>query len=727
MALIWAAAAWGFSTAVSLWRLFARAAPREQAAGFMSAHNLNAGGPAQHIVFVIAFTVVAALVGRLLADRFAALRRSSQLAVALSLGSSLAIVTVDPSPLFTAFLPAAMSAIFAAARKIDLRFESRDVVLIPATVVVAIAILRLTILAPPAAVVSAVFLVMLVRIAVALIAPDDLAPATAFLLSPLGIIAEAAHALSLTVLIAALALPLLTARIRVRRHTLLAHIVYPTFLVAYTFALLNASPPFLNLYERGHDLVPAAEANLGKKYYRDVIPLHGLLSDGVIDQIAMRFFGDTAGDVLRFRFVIAALHPAAIYAVAACATGSAEAGLLAALLTIGAFPSRRGWTHVWPRTSLPVLSLAAAAGATLRRSRQMLALSALLAVLAIAQSVDFGIYAVITVLITPLFWSRPRILAALRSVGIGIGAGVLILAIALAISGILVPFVVTTFGEILTLGPSFGFGFFDVNQCCPGMTWLSDVAVEALLAPTTLPFVAWPLVLIWFAVTIGRRRTTVRWRAVLVVAVWVIVTVMSFAARRQDYAVMLIPTLAVILICSNWRRLRPGTAVLVILLCVIVSHPAWHLFRTMPEVARRPEIPPQVASVALPRVRGAVVDKSVASAILIADATMRQTLGPHETFFDFANAPGLYYVTDRRLPIRQIQVPQYEDVRLQREVIAALERDPSVKLALMRFPEFAFTLDGVPNTKRAPLVAQYLEAHFAPAFEQDGVVFWKRR
>ena len=696
----------------------------------MSAHNLDARGPGEHLLFVVAFTIAAALIARLLFARLPVLPRSSRILIAIALGSSLAIVTVEPSPLVASGIPAVMAAIWIALRNRDWRFGVRDVVLIPSSIVVAIALLRLTSLTPPAAAVIALFLMLLIRIAVVFIAADDVTPASAFLLSPLGIVAQAvsgSETSNVVALLASLALPLLLARVGLERHNAIAHVVYPTFLVAYTFALLNASPPFLNLYENGHDLVPAAEVARGEKYYRDVIPMHGLLADGVFDSLAMRMFGDGAGNILRFRFFIAALNAAAIYAVAACATGSAEAGLLAALLTISALPSRRTWIHVWPRSALPVAAVAMAAGATQRRSMRMLAAASMSAVLAVAQSVDFGIYAVVSVLAAPFFWSRPRILPALRSVGIGIAGGILLLAIVLALNSILFAFVSTTFREVLTLGPSFGFGFFDVSQCCPGMTWLTDVAAEALLVPTTLPFVAWPLVLIWFAVTIARRDATIRWRAAMVVAVWVIVAVMSFAARRQDYAVMLIPALAIILIFCGWRRLPQGPMVLAIVLCVIISHPAWHLFRAMPEIARPPGNPPRVAEVPLPRARGVVVDRAVAPAIMLADAYMRQTLAPNETFFDFANAPALYYLTDRRLPIRQIQVSQYEDVRLQREVIAALERDRSVRLALMRFPEFAFILDGVSNAQRAPLVAQYLETHFTPALDQNGVVFWRRR
>jgi hypothetical protein len=305
------------------------------------------------------------------------------------------------------------------------------------------------------------------------------------------------------------------------------------------------------------------------------------------------------------------------------------------------------------------------------------------------------------------------------AVAIGIAAGVVILATALAMNSILGAFVSTTFGEILSLGPSFSVGFFDVNRCCPGTSSLSDVLLQALLSPATLPHVVWPLVLIWFAIQVVQRKATLRWRAAMVIAAWIIVAAISYTPR-QDYAAILAPALAVVLIASMRRRLLP------ILLCIAAAHPAWHLFEAMPAIAR-PTVSPQVAAIGLPRARGAVVERSVAPAMLLADAYMRQALPPDATYFDFSNVPGLYYLTERRLPIRQIQVAQYEDVRLQREVIAALERDRSVQLALIRFPYFSYALDGVPNATRAPLVAQYLQTHFAPAFEQGGVVFWKRR
>jgi len=39
----------------------------------------------------------------------------------------------------------------------------------------------------------------------------------------------------------------------------------------------------------------------------------------------------------------------------------------------------------------------------------------------------------------------------------------------------------------------------------------------------------------------------------------------------------------------------------------------------------------------------------------------------------------------------------------------------------------ATALDGIPMRMRAPLVWQYLQSHFVPAFQEGDVVFWRRK
>jgi len=102
------------------------------------------------------------------------------------------------------------------------------------------------------------------------------------------------------------------------------------------------------------------------------------------------------------------------------------------------------------------------------------------------------------------------------------------------------------------------------------------------------------------------------------------------------------------------------------------------------------------------------------------------TLRPGETFVDFANAGLLYYLFDRETPIRYMNVLMYESDAAQREVIATLERR-RVAAALIAFPSALSSVDDVPNRDRAPLVWQYLEAHYTQALRENGVVFWRRK
>ena len=87
---------------------------------------------------------------------------------------------------------------------------------------------------------------------------------------------------------------------------------------------------------------------------------------------------------------------------------------------------------------------------------------------------------------------------------------------------------------------------------------------------------------------------------------------------------------------------------------------------------------------------------------------------PGSTFFDFGNEPALYFLLDRRPPVRYSCVPSYQPIGKQREVIAALERKrPPVAILASGTGRDAF--DGVSNRDRAPLVARYLDANYEVA------------
>ena len=54
------------------------------------------------------------------------------------------------------------------------------------------------------------------------------------------------------------------------------------------------------------------------------------------------------------------------------------------------------------------------------------------------------------------------------------------------------------------------------------------------------------------------------------------------------------------------------------------------------------------------------------------------------------------------------------------------QRNQRIRAVLIAFPGSNANVDGSSNADRAPLVAEYLRRNFAPAFDEDGVVFWKR-
>jgi hypothetical protein len=140
-----------------------------------------------------------------------------------------------------------------------------------------------------------------------------------------------------------------------------------------------------------------------------------------------------------------------------------------------------------------------------------------------------------------------------------------------------------------------------------------------------------------------------------------------------------------------------------------------------------PRPPDWVEVTTLPRAHGALFPRDEAAKLEAARAFVQTALGPGETFYDFVNLPILYFLFNRSCPVRQYEVPFYESEAAQREVIARLESDHTVRAVLMSFGTFSGgPIDGVPNAERVPLVWEWVQKHFKPGYSRDGVVFWVR-
>jgi hypothetical protein len=510
----------------------------------------------------------------------------------------------------------------------------------------------------------------------------------------------------------------------------LRHLVYALFaiaLVASTDLAGVEGMPRLNLFEDGHSLMPADQMMRGARPYRDVVPGHGLISDGLLDFMAMKLGARDAGAVLRVRAAVAALLPAAVYCVALAATGSSEAAILALLVAVSLTITGTPWViPVSTIEAMPMLrsvpslfALAACVAAVRLRSHRMLILGGALAVLAVLMSLEFGFYALVALAFATYFTRDVRASA--------IGAGIVAIPVALImlITGCLFAFIRVTLFEIAPLGEVYSVAFFAFPAAYDRMRALPEIA-GALFAERTVWIAAWGVVAIGTSAALALRVRSRRITPLIVCGVWVIAAAMSYAERTNVYFMPVVVVIAIALVHATRRR-AALFATLAITVAVIAA-PASLLLRHGTLRRQHGLRSPLARYDALPRAHGVWIDPDNAQKLAATQAFVDSALKPGETFIDFANMPILYYLFDRRAPLRQYETPFYESESLQREVIARLERDRGARAALMQFPNKGdYWIDSVPNSVRAPLVDAWLRAHFVPAYERDGVVFWMRR
>ncbi len=544
----------------------------------------------------------------------------------------------------------------------------------------------------------------------------------------------------------ALALLLRTSAAERRLRVLLALAIYPLFVVAYPLALLGiGSPVGLDFFEDGHELVPAAAMAHGKLPYADVVPQHGLISDGGIDLLVIASGHTATRDLLLVRRVVRCASFAGIYFVALAATGAAEAGLLAALLSVTLFPG------MGLRPAMALLALAAAAVAVRRRSRRWLAAAGAAVAVAFLVSPDFAVYSGAAAAVAALRWARRGRALAVLALGSGAAAaGALILG-AFAVMGFAGAFLRVTFGELPPAGRAYTIGPLAGPACLHALatspaSWVQPECVCAL---------AWILVVIATAAALARAPLTgARGDGLWLIGIWTALAGAAYVERRHLYASV---ALAAFLIGSLYllsrHRLR-ATALALALALAWLANPFGHLFGLATPLRAKGRAAPAATTAAdaakaatasgatpatpaaaetagaldaIPRCRGVVIEPALQPAILAVARFAGEHLRPGETWFDFTNHPALYYLFERDCPVRHLDVPFVESAAAQREVIARLERDHTVRAALIAFPDWFTAIDGVANRDRAPRIWRYLELHFAPAFDDHGVVFWLRR
>ena len=498
----------------------------------------------------------------------------------------------------------------------------------------------------------------------------------------------------------------------------LTFVIYPIALTAYPLALIDiTSRPPVDFFEDGHDFLVASEMLRGEKPYKDVLPTHGFLADGGFDFVFMKSGADTIGEVLRARRVIEAMNLAAVYFIVLAASGSGAAGCLAVFLTVALFPT----STFFVRTIPALLSLACFAAATRLRSSRWLAIGGAALAVALLTSVDFAAYTAIVALVAIVRW--PQRFQAARAVALGFFAILIPAFVLFAIGGFARAFVSGTI-EIVRSGRVFVSGPFAIPECLRSLSAM----VWQLPNLRCLSAILWVIAVVLSVAGIARAPLRAkRDDAIWYVGLWIAIAGLAWVERQHAYYDFVLPAFAVASLLRFRRHRVPVIAIAVAL--IFLARPFAHVFDVATMFRGAHGLHPEgwVEVRVPPRARDALLLPRSAAALASMQRYVSSQMRPNDTFFDFSYSALLYYLFDRNCPIPQVGVPFYESEEAQQKVIAALQRNGTVRAAVIEFPGGMPQIDGVTNWQRAPLVWRYLQENFAPALNENGVVIWRRR
>jgi hypothetical protein len=720
-------AVWGLGIAIAMSAVLRGPAPPGQPVSVATSQNIDARGSMWWMLCLLVLPMLLPAVLRPLTRRLARGRTWARNAGIAAPLVTLWLVSVHQNVVWAIVPCGLVLAGCALLRDRDLRFTRRDVLLVAAVLTAFLAMVDIARdLAAQKAAVLAVLLVFALRVTVTFLR-SPLPPAFAFLVTPLGLVLQTGffardqryfgwHALAIVVLT-----PFLVRRF-LRNERLAARLMVivalPLALYAYAHATSGTTAfgkPRVNYFEDGHNLVPASEYRRGELPYRDILPGHGLIEDGLFDY-AVFLTGDvSAGRALRARDVVGHVNAIALYALAFAATGSAEAAFLAVLLSF-----LTGTFTPTIRTLVPVAALAFMAAGLRTRDRRWMGWAGGMTVLTGAMSLDYAFFTAGAFGLAVLLGGIRR---TIRPAAIGIAAGVVPLFASFAGLGILNDFVRGTFREIPAASSAYRLGFFRAPQAMQDHPSFPEV-LTVLLRPEVYQNLIWLVIVVSLGAALTRRQS----RAVqplLVLACWVALAGISFAYRFNHYFGMIAVVLLVGWIARLMRR-RSVLAVVVIAGAIVLARPTSHVEGVKFLRGFRGTPPPDWVEIRdTPRARGALWNARDAAAIAAVKKYLALTLQPHETFFNFTDTAILHFVTNRDWPIRDYEIAYIQSEEKQREVIRILETNQKIRAALMR--EGDWSIDWIPASQRAPLVHQYLLEHFEPDFEEGHVTFWRRK
>lgn len=487
-------------------------------------------------------------------------------------------------------------------------------------------------------------------------------------------------------------------------------VVWGGALVVFVGMFLAHDHPyaFMDPFHEGEHLTAGWLMKSGERPYRDFFVFHGLAVDAGLDALVL---GDPPSPLRprRLQAVLDAAALALLVPIAAEVSVSLSGLAVGVLLSICAMAGL--WLPVFPYYRMAPVLLAALGLLRYARNGSVVAFAgaAVSATLGVLWSLDTGMYALAatvgSVVLMRVFRLEARPLALRKLLAIGVAAAALPILVLLAVGADLERFAIDSF----VIMPA----AIDATWALPAP---SSLTMEAVRYYAPLIFYGYLFAIALLAWRRGERGAAAR---IVVIALFSVLMFRTASGRagwsHTRFAMPLLGIAASAFILEPLLARRRWIAAGILAIAFIFHFEVReNLVAGAKLVAGWPSRQsPAPGMVPYPFETGGGLYTSAPNAADLAalDAFIR-TLGPADaTILDFSNERALYYLLQRKPPVRCMEVSMLSVPELLSEAMAQLNANPPLCVVVAGEPTIG-TFDGVPNSVRVPELAHWIEANY---------------
>ncbi len=468
--------------------------------------------------------------------------------------------------------------------------------------------------------------------------------------------------------------------------------IIPALIVfALTLAIDDTPNAPLDFFHEGERLTPAFLLHSGERPYRDVFFFHGLATDGGLTQFVL---GDPPSLVRarRLEWLLGAATLALLAPIAAevCATSAGVAiATFASWCALGA-----GVRVFFPYFRLAPLLVAVLAALRYVRTRKTapLVLAAVAAMTGLVWSIDAGIFAIAALVILSVVLRSPRLLL-------------------VTAAAVIVPLTV-----LLAVRADLPLYFHDSFVTLPRGAFVNTIAAPALPSGAELPYwisgeaakyyfppIVYGLVV---AIALVRWRSGDRVRAEQI-AVFAVFSILLFraAAGRSDanhvrFAMPLFGIIVVAFLIEPLALRRRAVATVIAALLFI---------GVLDAIGNTAGAADQLTLLAARHGHETVENPHIARDVAALGRYIA-SFGRGAQFLDVANNRALYFLLQRKPPVRCPDIMMWCDPAVARDEMARLERNPPACVILEGYAQAA--MDDLPYDVRVPELGRWVAANY---------------